>query len=260
MSKYFTGILVLFFLTAADVHAQPAADSVVTTDSVQTGADSTTGLHDLMTDSLEDPITGDRYLSTFSPRSVAERDVKKYLKDPDFAYANDSLYWKENARPANPGLLGKLIGSRLFRWLIFSAMIAIVLFGIYQLAKESNFRWFARNNWSQRPNVEESGSGGPIDYNEAIRKYQHERNYRQAIRYLYLRLIQTAKESGGIAFGDSSTNEEITRAFGNHPQAGEFRFLATAYEYIFYGGFIPEPALFEQLNNKFEHLQNILSS
>lgn len=240
MSKYFSGILILFFLTASVARAQSSADSIVTTDSF--------------------PLTGDRYLSTFSPRSVPQRDVNKYLKDPDFAYANDSSYWKENTSPANPGLLSRLIGSRLFRWLIFSAMIAVVLFGIYQLAKESNFRWFARNNWSQQSDPEESGSGETIDYNEAIRKYRQEGNYRQATRYLYLRLIQTARKQGGITFRDSSTNAEITRAFGNHPQAGEFRSLATAYEYIFYGGFIPEPALFEQLSNKFEHLQKILTS
>ena len=259
MSKYFSGILILFFLTTSVAQAQSSADSVVITDSVQTAVDSS-DMHNLISDSLEDPLTGDRYLSTYSPRSVSQRDFKKYLKDPDFAYANDSLYWKENRRPTNPGLLGRLIGSPLFRWLIFSAMIAVVLFGIYQLAKESNFGWFARNNWSQRLPTEESGSDGNINYNEAIRKYRNEGNYRLAVRYLYLRLIQTAREQGGVTFLDSSTNAEITRAFGNHPQAGEFRSLATAYEYIFYGGFIPEPELFEKLNYRFDHLQKILIS
>jgi hypothetical protein len=259
MPKYFPGILILFFLTASVAQAQSSADSVVITDSVQTVVDSSQ-MHDPISDSLEDPLTGDRFLSTVSPRSVPQRDVRKYMKDPDFAYANDSLYWKENTGPANPGLLSRLIGSPLFRWLIFSAMIAVVLFGIYQLAKESNFRWFARNNWSQLSAPEEPGSGGTIDYNEAIRKCRQDGNYRLAIRYMYLRLIQTLREQGGIEFRDSSTNAEITRAFGNHPQAGEFRSLATAYEYIFYGGFIPEPALFERLSNKFEHLQKTLTS
>jgi hypothetical protein len=98
-----------------------------------------------------------------------------------------------------------------------------------------------------------------MDYDEAIRKYQLEGNYRLAVRYLYLRLIRTAREKGGIQFRDSSTNAEITRAFGTHARAAEFRFLATAYEYIFYGGFIPKHDLFNMLKNKFETFQQTLS-
>jgi hypothetical protein len=98
-----------------------------------------------------------------------------------------------------------------------------------------------------------------MDFESAIRKYQAERNYRLAVRYMYLRLIQAAREKGGIQFRDSSTNAEIALAFGSNLKADEFRFLARAYEYVFYGDFIPDQEIFNMLKNKFEQFQKSIS-
>jgi hypothetical protein len=98
-----------------------------------------------------------------------------------------------------------------------------------------------------------------IDFDEAIDRSQAEGNYRMAIRFLYLRLIDILRDKGGIAFRGSSTNAEITRALGKHPQARNFRWLATAYEYAFYGGFQPNQELYERLKMEFENFQKIIS-
>jgi len=243
MLKILFSFLPIFFLvTVLSARAQTSGDSVVEVEAVD--------------DSLDMP--GKALVPTEVFREIPARQVRKYLKDPDYAYANDPEYWKKDI-PPKPGAVNLMFNSPLFRWIIFSCVMAIVLFGIYQLGKENNFSWFTRNRKQNDSETTEQAKDERMDFEKAIRKYQDEKNYRLAIRYMYLRLIHTAREKEGIQFRDSSTNAEIARAFGSHPKAGEFRFLARAYEYIFYGDFIPDPELFNRLKIKFENFQQTIS-
>ena len=253
--------LVIFLLTAhQSVHSQSgkeAADSTI--DSVQTSDDSSVYVEEANTDSLLLPVADSIYMPAEIIREVPAGQLSKYLKDRDYAYANDPEYWKKQP-PPKPGLINQFLNTPVFRWLIFIGVIGVVLFGIYQLAKENNFTWFSRKGTQQKDGPAEISPDEETDYEAAIRKYQSEGNYRMAVRYLYLRLIRSVKEQGGIIFRDSSTNAEILRAFGNHAQAGDFRYLAIAYEYIFYGDFNPRPDLFDMLKNKFELFQQKISN
>lgn len=245
MFKYFLGFFVFFFQPVMEpAFAQSGGDSVETAG--------------ISSDSLSMQVSDNGYLSSVSIREVPKKQVDSYLKNPDYAYANDPEYWKKQT-PQEPGTFLRFLFSAPVRWIFFFGMIGIILFGIYQLARENNFRWLTREGKKNNFATDEQLSDEKMDYDQAIHRYQAEGNYRMAVRYMYLRLIRTAREKSGISFRDSSTNAEITRAFGNHPQAGEFRFLATAYEYIFYGGFLPEPELFNLLKNKFEVFQQTLT-
>jgi len=139
-------------------------------------------------------------------------------------------------------------------------VIAVVMYGIFQLARENNFTWYNRRS-KQSPEMEpDSVLQGSRNYDEAIRKYQAEGNYRFAIRYLFLRLIHTAADKNIIQIKDSATNSEIGRAFGQHPLASQYRYLATAYEYIYYGDFNLNKEIFDSLKMKFEIFQEKMST
>ena len=247
MYKYIFSVLIIFFLVGPGrVRAQGGGD---TSETVEVGSG----------DSLYQPVPDSSYASRYYLRRVPQVEVNKYLADPAFAYANDPQYWKE-VPPEDPGLLLRLLTGKTVRWVVFLVILGILLYGIYQLAKENNFQWLIRNKKQNVPGSEEASlPDEEMDYEDAIRRYQTEGNYRLAIRYMYLRLIRAIGEKGGIRIRDSSTNAEIARAMGNRPQAGEFRFLATAYEYIFYGGFIPKEELFDMLKTRFEAFQKIIS-
>jgi hypothetical protein len=81
-----------------------------------------------------------------------------------------------------------------------------------------------------------------------------------AIRFLYLRLVHDMQEKSGLSFRESSTNSEITRAMGSHPESANFRWLATVYEYVYYGEFVPNLETYLVIRNRFEVLQKIFSS
>jgi hypothetical protein len=245
MFKYLFCSLLIFFLLGIE----PAFS--------QTGADSSaTGENHSENSYLPKEDTG--YLPKGPTRVVSAKQINVYMRNPDYIYANDPEYWKKRT-PAEPGLINKLLSSVLFRWIVFISVIGIAMYGVYLLAKENSFSWLVHKRQQSRSDTSEVRESGEMDYDHAIRKCQEEGNYRSAIRYMYLRLIRTAGEKNGIPFRDSSTNTEIARTFGNHPMADEFRFLSMVYEYIFYGGFLPEKELYDSLKNKFEVFQQTLA-
>ena len=133
--------------------------------------------------------------------------------------------------------------------------IGSFLYGIVQLARENNFKWLVRKKNFDHTDNRELNEEKSIDFNEAIHTYQEEGNYRLAVRYMYLKLIRDIRENGSITIRDSSTNSEIALALKEHPNANEFRYFATAYEYIFYGDFVPQEPFFIKLKEKFDHFK-----
>jgi Domain of unknown function (DUF4129) len=253
MFKYLFCLAFFFLSVECRVWAQTETDSSsAVADTIAPSGDSVQ--QTVSADSLYDPVSDSGFLSNYSLRKVPERTVNGYLRDPDYAYANDPEYWRKTV-PPEPGLFSRFLNSKTFRWVIFFFVIAVVLYGIYQLARENNFTWFSSTRKKDRSPSSENLPEEEIPFDESIIRYQSEGNYRLAIRYMYLRLLHTVRTTGGLQIHDSSTNAEIVRAFGDRQQAGEFRYLATAYEYIFYGEFIPGEALYHTLKSRFEHFQ-----
>jgi hypothetical protein len=190
-------------------------------------------------------------------REVSQRQLNSYLKSTDYAYANDPSYWHREESP-KPGILTKLFNGRIFQWIIFTLIGGILLYGIFQLASENNLMWL-NHRGKQSKSGKEPSAEAITDYENLIRKCQLEENYRLAVRYLYLRLIQKVHEKGVIQIRDSSTNSEIIRAFITHPGVDDFRYLAKAYEYVFYGDFFLSEDLFYKIKNRFDDFHQTLS-
>jgi hypothetical protein len=191
-------------------------------------------------------------------REVSRDKIRSYLVSPDYSYANDSAYWAQKFSQ-KPGLGYRILSGPYLRWILLSGMTILILFGIFRLASENNFNWFSRKNTRYHTGLTEDPAEINTDYEALILRYQAEGDYRMAIRFMYLRLLQTAAAKSGIQIRDSFTNADIALAFGTHPLKSEFRMLSRAYEYIFYGGFIPGQELYDRLKNKFEEFQKTIA-
>lgn len=191
-------------------------------------------------------------------RRVSEKQTDLYKNSAEYAYANDPEYWKKEP-PQKPGLLFRILSSPATLWIFLGVIAILIVYGVYQLALENNFTLLVRAGRKKTESADPGLSQDKINFDEVISFNQAEGNYRMAIRFLYLRLIHMLREKSGISFGDSSTNEEIVRAIGSHPGAAAFRWLATAYEYVFYGEFVPDLETYLLLKNKFDALQKIFS-
>jgi len=255
MKKCFLLFLLVFFLSGAEIlYAQTGNDSAGITEE----------------NNPRDTLSGDepetlvinpyslyrvKVRSGFVPgdtlRQVSRNQIRSYTLNPDYAYANDPAYWtKQQPLKISPALT----------WIFLSSMLVLILFGIYKLVRENSFSWFSRKSSISYSGLQENPVEENTDYEAMILLYQTQGNFRMAIRFMYLRLLQTAGSKSGIHIRDSSTNAEIALAFANHPIAPEFRFLSRAYEYVFYGGFTPQKELFDSLKNRFEDFQKTFSS
>jgi len=276
MYKYFFRILLIFFASSpGTIYSQDRTDSTVSSeDSVSMQTDSSSSVVDssaiardaavtyLSDDSLYRPVRDSSFLNTFTFREVSQPKVDKWLSDRDYEYANDPEYWKKDKIQNNsgPSSFWNFLRNKTFQWILFLGVTAVILYGIYLLARENNFRWFSRSVKQSHQEESTSLGAGPIDYDEAIRKYQTEGNYRFAVRYLFLRLIHSVTDKNIIQIRDSTTNTEIGRAFGQHPLASQFRYLATAYEFIYFGDFNLNKEIFDSLKIKFELFQEKISA
>jgi hypothetical protein len=270
MIKYLLSVILIFFLQVKEsLFAQAPGDSLTVTadsltyvdtlkvneaenpvDSIQT--------EEAIPDSSYFPVTDSSYLFPDTVRKVSREQVRSYTLNPDYAYANDPEYWK-NEKPPESGIRLNFLRSPLLRWSVLLGVIALVLVGVYQLVKESSFSWLLRNPKHKKQVTAEALRDEDTDYEEAIRKYQEEGNFRMAVRYMYLRLIRKAKENDRFQIRDSSTNAEIVRVFQSQPFGNEFSSLTKAYEYIFYGGFLPKEELYGSLKTRFDDFQRKLT-
>jgi hypothetical protein len=262
MNKCFLLFLMLFFLTGAEIlYAQTGNDSTERTEE-NNHPDTEPG--DKPETLVINPYSLYRvkarsgFTSSDTIRYVNRNKIRSYLGNPDYAYANDSAYWAQKFSQ-KPGLGYRILSGPYLRWLLLSGMIVLVLFGIYRLARENSFSWFSRKNTVYRTGSPEDAAEIIPDFEALILRYQTEGDYRMAIRYMYLRLLQTTGTKSGIQIRDSFTNADIALAFGTHPLKSEFRILSRAYDYVYYGGFTPEKELYDLLKNKFEDFQKTIS-
>jgi hypothetical protein len=276
MLKYFFRVIFVFSVSLpAVVCAQAQADTIATirdtvivqTDSSASGPDSSDATSqnvpaELNEDSVYMPVKDSVNLKAYILRQIPQPKVDKYLADRDYDYANDPEYWskEKNKNDSDSSPLLNLFRNKVVQWIFLLSVIVVIVYGIYLLARENNFKWFDRRQAQSEPVESDPAGDGPVDYNDMIRKYQAEGNYRFAVRYLYLRLLHLASEKNIIPIRGSMTNAEIGRAFGQHPLASQFRHLATAYEYIFFGDFNVNKEIFDTLKTKFEVFQQKLGA
>lgn len=246
MFKFFISYIIgLIFLLFCGEPAYCQTDSsVIDSQQVESG----------IADSSYLPVSGNTVMPA-GLRKVPDSILKTYLRDPDFAYANDPSYWKE-LPPPGPDFFDRLINflySKLARTCIFIVFLLLIVYAIYKLGRENSFSWFSRNIRRHQGvgNVKDPEEPAPMDLDDAILRYREEGNFSLAIRYMYLKTIRMVREKKNILVRATSTNAEIAAAFQDPQQAKDFRFLATAYEYVFYGGFVPGPEQFGHLEEKF---------
>jgi hypothetical protein len=262
MVKRFVCFLLVFFLVFSNsLNAQAKSDSTMASDTAEINAGvaaDSVRVSELDLNSLPEPEPDSLIIAGDSLREVPAQQIKSYILNPDYAYANDSAYWKKE-KPRKPALKFNIFGNTFLRWTVFILILALVCFGINQLIKETSFNWRLRKTRYRETDRSGSPKEEEPDYEIAIRRYQEEGNYRLAIRYMYLRLIKKIRENDAFPVSHYSTNAELVRLFESLPFGNEFRYLTVAYEYIFYGGFIPGEVMYKTLKTKFEAFQRIIT-
>jgi Domain of unknown function (DUF4129) len=201
---------------------------------------------------------------TVSPvvRSVPDSIATQWRKDPDFAYANDPAYWQQEHEDESPGLLWRLLGSKVFRYIFWILLGGLLLYAIIRIIAENNMRFFYRSPGKKGVSAvrEEQADGVEEDLEGQLQHFLQIRDHRQAVRYLYLKSLRLLSDRGLIRLHRESTNREYLAQLGSDVHRGPFSDLTIAYEKVWYGEFPLNDGQFGRLHQYFEDFYKTVRS
>lgn len=209
------------------IHADTVIQSPSSTEFVETGrrnfADTVLTFNDLhlSADSIEVlKNSKDYYYAKTLERQLRELQKRK------INYSNRSA---DNGK--------SLFDLGIIKVLLWSLAILFVLFILYKVFATSGF--FSRNIYSSRVNElsEETEVSQEANYSKDIEQAIRDRNYRLAVRYLYLQSLQRLSEKGLVVIAAGKTNYQYVYELNDPALRNDFADITRYYEFVWYGEF-----------------------
>jgi hypothetical protein len=247
MSLCRPGIILLFFLSilhipvAGQTGDRQQSDTAVSDTVVVGSEEGRAGV--VQNDSVYETSADTSGVSADSllARTVADSLVGAWKKAPAFSYANDPRYWKRvpEKDDSAPWVM-RLLSSKAFQYGFYLILGALLVYAIGRIVSENQLGIFYRRG------AKRSVGGDDQPAEEFMEKQDVERglqrsldngDFREAIRYSYLRSLRQLDERGLIRYHGRATNQEYVRQLNGTAQEASFRFLTQAYEKVWYGQF-----------------------
>ena len=198
-------------------------------------------------------------------RSVPDSTVKRMKQDKDFEYANDPAYWaheKEEPVEQSDSWEGvyKFFSYDPIKWLAWITVGLLLVFILYRIIVVNNLYIF---HSSKKMDTSSDGPDEDLDQNkidEKIRNAILQGNYREAVRYHYIKTLQVLGEKGWIQLHAQATNYEYVLQMNKHSFADKFYYLTNAFEYVWYGEFNLSENQFALVQTAFQNFYNNVRS
>ncbi len=216
-----------------------------------------------------------RYDSTpFSEvKKISADDLRPYQDDPKFDYeviTTENTWWN-----AIKTWMGNVL-LRFFEWLFgaekavgslaaFLRILPYILLGVlvyilirFFLNVNATAMTQAKRNEALVSLSEEEHIIKNEDIQELIRKALAIQDYRLAVRYYYLFLLQKMSDKGLITWELQKTNDDYLNELRTAKIKAPFRTITRLYDYIWYGGFELDEGKYLKAEHAFERLQKTL--
>lgn len=190
-------------------------------------------------------------------RSVPDSVIKKLQKQKEFAYANDPSYWvREQEEPEEDNWLDWLASRDWFRYMILTVMILVLLFVVVKIALANKLF----TTGSRKSGIaEEDELLQKNNLPTLIQEAEAQNNFRLAVRYRYMKVLQDMDERKIIQLNAQSTNWDYVNRLSGHPLKKQFLLLTRAYEYVWYGEFEIISDQYSYLRTEFQQFENSLN-
>jgi len=206
-------------------------------------------------------------------KKISDDDLKKYKNDPKFDYEiikTEATWWDDFKT-----WIGNLF-LQFFEWIfgvdqaagILSLflralpyiLLAILLFLLLKFFLSVNAR-APIGSQGDKAFVSLSEEEHIIkneDIEELIKRALAEKNYRLAIRYYYLLILQLMSDKGFIHWETQKTNHDYLREIEKPNLKQPFTKITRLYDYIWYGDFSIDKAKYEKAEAAFTSLKKIV--
>ena len=184
--------------------------------------------------------------------------IRDWRNAKEYAYTRylDSLLKNEKKEEfksnSGNGFLSRLFNSDFVSVLLWTLGIFFILFIIYRLfLAEGVFRRKSKSAKNAEASVEEEILDHDSDFDALIRQTLQNANYRQAVRYQYLRTLHLLADKNRITLAPDKTNFHYVHEIANRNQQQQFATLTLNYEYVWYGEFDIDKNIYQKIENNF---------
>ena len=208
-------------------------------------------------------------------KKISNDDLQKYKDDRAFNYAevknestwlNNFMTWLSNIfRRLFEGIFGVEKAAGLFASFLRALpylLLGVLIFLLIKFFLKVNAQTLLHSKNAQNAVglSEEENLIKNEDLQQLVQKALKDNNYRLAVRYYYLFVLQqmTAKEI--ITWEIQKTNDDYLREINRVELKQPFRAITRLYEYIWYGNFPIDASKYIAAETAFSNLQKLLDS
>ena len=207
-------------------------------------------------------------------KEITTQDIEAYKNDPNFNYEvvqNNAPEWWI----AFKNWAGNVL-ARFFEWLfgvnkaagalstflevLPYVLLAVLVFILIKFFLNVNARAisYAKKNQAAVAMSEEEHIIKNEDIQKLIKEALANNNYRLAVRYYYLYMLQIMTERELIDWEIQKTNEDYLRELEQKQLQQPFKKITRLYDYIWYGEFPIDQEKYQKAENSFLSLKQLL--
>ena len=212
------------------------------------------------------PATAEEF--TMEVRIISDHLLEKYKNDPDFDYEGGPKEvddWISKIRNWINQQLAILRSSKtystLLDYLYYGLMIAALILIIRGLIKaDRRGLLFGKINPNEIKIVESDEDIKNINFDELISMSIDNKQYKLAVRYLFLKSLKLLSEKEIIELRNNKTNYQYLSEIKNNRISNAFQIAASRFEWIWYGDFPVDDNVMKSSQNDFNELFGLIAS
>ena len=201
-------------------------------------------------------------------RMLSDDILEKYKNDPEFDYdggPKEAEDWISKIKNWINQQLAILRSSKaystLLDYLYYGLMIAALILIVRGLIKaDRRGLLFGKINSNEIKIIESEEDISQINLDELISIAIESKQYKLAVRYLFLNSLKLLSEKGLIELKNNKTNYQYLSEIKNNQIADVFRNTTSSFEWIWYGDFPVDENIMKSSQNDFNELFGLIAS
>ena len=194
--------------------------------------------------------------------------LEKYKNDPEFDYdggPEESEDWITKIKNWINQQLAILRSSKtystLLDYLYYGLMIAALILIIRGLIKaDRRGLLFGKINSNEIKMIESEEDISQINFDELIAAAAERKDYKLAVRYLFLKSLKLLSEKELIELRNNKTNHQYLSEIKNNRISSAFQIATSRFEWIWYGDFPVDEKVMKSSQNDFNELFGLIAS
>ena len=196
---------------------------------------------------LKDLVKYDKTVKRLKPKTREREEIS-----PDAKKVKDGPEEIDKSReaPDDHDLSFSFQGGPILKWLLYLFITALVVFILFTIF--SSIKVEKKIDKEVGPKKDDIEDIEVIDADSGLEIALKAENYREAVRMLFIKLLQVLVAEDSIEWKPEKTNRDYLREMRQHPKINHFNNLVIAYERIWYGSEPIDKLFFDYLREDFE--------